>query len=396
MSEEEIKALNKRIRYLERELRYSIEARERLEDLNDRNQRIRNKSNEELNEKNEELALVIENLKRAQMQLVHQEKMASLGQLVASIAHELNTPLGAIRSSASSLRGLLFESIIDLPAKYALLEPAIQSKWSELIQLALKENKITPTSREERQARRLLQTRLEENGIEAAEKLSRILVEMGILNEIDSFLNLLKENSGYEAIRLAHNVVSVHRSSENILLAAERAAKIVFALKTFVHPGNVEGELTKSSIADNLDIVLTLYRGQIKNGIELVRDFQNKGFVYGRHDQLNQVWTNLLHNALQSMESGGELKVSVYEKDTNSIQVDIMDSGPGISEAIQNRIFDPFFTTKRVGEGSGLGLSICQDIVSQHNGSIFFQSQPGKTIFSVLLPIEQKENTIVS
>lgn len=97
MSEEEFKALNKRIRYLERELRYSIEARERLEDLNDRNQRIRNKSNEELNEKNEELALVIENLKRAQMQLVHQEKMASLGQLVASIAHELNTPLGAIR-----------------------------------------------------------------------------------------------------------------------------------------------------------------------------------------------------------------------------------------------------------------------------------------------------------
>ncbi len=387
MTDEEVKALAKRVRFLERELRYANEARVRLEDLNDRNQIVRARSNEELNQKNAELEAALDRLMRAQVQLVQSEKMASLGQLVASVAHELNTPLGAIRASAGSLRELVLRIATELPIAFANLDSTGRTQWLELTRAALAAVDTPPSSREERRLRRELQQRLEDAGIAEADDAARVLIEVGVTALTETHLQLLRHPAAGEILRLARDVVAAVRSSENVRYAAERSAKIVFALKSFVHPGGTDEEWTDGLVTDNLDTVLTLYRGHLQNGVELVRHFQDPGAVWARHDQLNQVWTNLLHNALQALNGqGGELTVAVRATDAGDVQVDVTDTGPGIPTAVQSRIFDPFFTTKPVGEGSGLGLSISMDIIRQHRGSLTFETCPGRTTFSVVLP----------
>ncbi|MCB9594328.1 MAG: HAMP domain-containing histidine kinase, partial [Sandaracinaceae bacterium] len=131
--------------------------------------------------------------------------------------------------------------------------------------------------------------------------------------------------------------------------------------------------------------VLTLHRNQLKHNVELERDYASPGVIWARHDQLDQVWTNLVHNALQAMDGAGSLRVALRD-DGAFLVVEITDSGPGVPEDARERIFDPFYTTKSVGEGSGLGLSICKDIVEGHGGTITLESQPGRTTFAVRLP----------
>ncbi|MEZ4447514.1 MAG: ATP-binding protein [Polyangiaceae bacterium] len=130
--------------------------------------------------------------------------------------------------------------------------------------------------------------------------------------------------------------------------------------------------------------MLTLYYNQIKQGVELVRRFDDPGIVHGRHEELNQVWTNLVHNGLQALECKGRLEVEV-RREGERVLVEIVDSGPGIPSAVQQRMFEPFFTTKPQGERSGLGLSISHDIVARHSGSIEVDSWPGRTCFRVAL-----------
>ena len=386
MSDDDAAALSKRVRHLERELRYAQAARERLEELNDRNQVIRSRSNEELSQKNGELEAALAHLMRAQAQLVQAEKMASLGQLVASVAHELNTPLGAIRASVENLRGAIHDAVVGLPDALATLDAPSREGWRRLVDQALSSAQAPPTLREERLLRRAIATKLEALGLGHAQTSAPLIAEMGLGADLDPHLPLLRTSGAEQLLKRVHSVVEVVRSSENIRIAADRAAKIVFALKSYAHPGGVNGEATDGLVRDNLDTILVLYQGQIRQGIQLSRDYQDPGQLRGRHDELNQVWTNLLHNALQAMGHAGELGVSVRRVGDDGVQVDIMDSGPGIPDAIQARIFEPFFTTKRMGEGSGLGLSICSDIVARHHGTLTFATRPGQTTFSVVLP----------
>ena len=183
----------------------------------------------------------------------------------------------------------------------------------------------------------------------------------------------------------AFDLVTLCRTTDNIRVAASRAAKIVSALKRLAHPGDAAGAPTGGSISESLDTVLTLYQSQIKQGIEVERAYEAPGVVWARHDQLNQVWTNLVHNALQAMGETGTLALSVRELDGH-VEVAITDSGPGIPVEAQKRVFEPFFTTKPLGEGTGLGLSICWDIVTQHGGTLAFETAPGRTTFTVTLP----------
>lgn len=131
-------------------------------------------------------------------------------------------------------------------------------------------------------------------------------------------------------------------------------------------------------------------RYQIKRGVELVRSFEGPGMVRARHDELNQVWTNLLHNALQAMQYAGRLELRLAPADADHVRVQVIDSGPGIPEDILGRIFEPFYTTKAQGEGSGLGLSISRGIVERHGGTIHVDTRPGRTVFTVTLPVESK------
>ncbi|MEZ0371541.1 MAG: sensor histidine kinase, partial [Candidatus Sericytochromatia bacterium] len=144
-----------------------------------------------------------------------------------------------------------------------------------------------------------------------------------------------------------------------------------------------------------LEMMLTLYQNQLKSGIELSRDYaENLPLIKAFADELNQVWINLFHNAVQAMEGSGRLEIRVGAKsesregqDRPYVVVAIGDTGPGIPDEIKARIFEPFFTTKASGQGSGLGLDIVRKIVEKHDGRLHVESQPGKTVVEVWLPV---------
>ncbi len=327
-------------------------------------------------------------LAASQEALIQSEKMAALGQLVAGVAHELNTPLGAIRASADNLTSAV-ESVLQGLLELLAETPAPRrEEWVALVRRAASRS-APRTSREERATQRRVAAQLAATGVEDAASLSAMLTEIGLGGDDTAGAlpspELLRMDRRDELLRGAYDVTSIVRNGRNIRTAADRAAKIVFALKSYAHPGGADGESTRGALADDLDTVLTLYENQIKHHVDLVRDYEDPGVVLGRHDALNQVWTNLVHNALQAMDHKGRLEVSV-RRDGDDALVSVIDSGPGIAASQLDRIFEPFFTTKAAGEGSGLGLSICRDIVEKHGGRIEVASVPGRTRFTVRLP----------
>jgi len=142
-----------------------------------------------------------------------------------------------------------------------------------------------------------------------------------------------------------------------------------------------------TSLTDNMETVLTIYHNQLKYGVEVSKNYQsNLPEINAFPDELNQVWTNIIHNAIQAMNNKGTLDINII-RNNGTIDVSITDSGPGIPADIQAKIFEPFFTTKKAGEGSGLGLDIVRKIIEKHEGTIKVDSVPGKTTFTVSLPV---------
>ncbi len=170
------------------------------------------------------------------------------------------------------------------------------------------------------------------------------------------------------------------------MLAVERASKIVFALKSYARQ-NHSSQMTQAQITEGIDVVLTIYHNQLKQGIEVIKNYGEIPEIRCYAEELNQVWTNLIHNAIQAMNNQGKLEITVAQKN-NQVLVQFTDSGCGIPPEIKHRIFEPFFTTKLPGEGSGLGLDIVCKIVEKHQGKIEVDSVPGKTTFTIFIPME--------
>lgn len=213
-----------------------------------------------------------------------------------------------------------------------------------------------------------------------------MLVDIKVTDNWKVFLPLFSHEKSEELLVLINKLSSIAIGSNNIYIASERAAKIVFALKSYAHYNNLE-EPVKTNIEHGIETVLTLYQNQIKRGVELVKEFKPLPLSYCYEDELNQVWTNLIHNALQAMDFHGTLAIKTKLEDGKAI-IEVEDSGPGIPEAIQDKIFHPFFTTKESGEGTGLGLDIVKKVIDKHYGDIKFKSIIGKgTCFRVSIPI---------
>nr|WP_319392783.1 ATP-binding protein [uncultured Desulfobacter sp.] len=321
---------------------------------------------------------------RAEEELMQAEKMAALGQLIAGIAHEINTPMGAIKSSGSNILDFHKKLQNDIPDLIKKLDDKHLTLFFSLLDRFPKKM-VLRTSREERKIIRALGDNLSKNGIKCSRQTAFFLVQMNVHNQWEIFKPLLFHPESEFILETAYSLHSITSNTENINQAVDRVSKIIYALKSYIRQSDSD-EKTKTDIIDSIETVLTIYHNQIKQNTQLIREYDTIDTILGYPDELSQVWTNLIYNALQAMDYKGVLTIQVKNIDAH-VQICITDTGCGIPQEHRNKIFQPFFTTKKRGEGSGLGLDIVAKIIKKHDGKIDFESDVGKgTTFTILLP----------
>jgi two-component system NtrC family sensor kinase len=338
--------------------------------------------NEALKLTNEELERTLARLKDAQEHMVQTEKLSALGQVAAGIAHEINTPLGAIISANDHLMRGLPKMGITFYDLYRKLKPDEHGFFMELMRRSLNERKEY-TSRDQRALKMGMRKHLTEAGISEPEKIADAFADLGIYEDIDRYMKLLARDGVLDILHLTYHVSSLNLSTRIIEQAAQKAAKVVATLKTFLHVSVYE-EPVLEDVSSGIEMVLALYYSSMKNSVQLVKRFDPVPKISCYPERLHQVWTNLINNALHAIDFNGTLEIDI-ELAGEEISVSVIDDGPGIPEAIRDKIFQPFFTTKKTGEGTGLGLDIALKIVDFHGGRIKYESRPGRTVFTVFL-----------
>jgi two-component system, NtrC family, sensor kinase len=343
-------------------------------------------ANRELQHSNIELETTLDTLQKTQSQLVESEKLVALGQLIAGVAHEINTPLGSIASSIETLTAAYQEQDRFL-ALFATLSPLLRERFLELLTLAATGSNLS--LKEKRDLKKDYEKRLAGRAVPQPRQVADLLSQLPPL-EIERFVPLLEDEQAAAILEHLRQGSHIHRACWNIRTAADKARKVVFALKSFARYDHT-GVKTPTHLRESIETVLTLYHNQMKQAIDLQTDLPEEPPIPAYADELGQVWMNLVHNALQAMDYRGRLEIGLRQ-DADWARVRITDSGCGIPEAIRERIFQPFFTTKPAGEGSGLGLDIVRRIVDKHQGEIRLESTVGVgTSVEVWLPVKGME-----
>ena len=345
-----------------------------------------NRLQEELKEKNQSLKEAMEELLAMQSDIVQQEKMATLGVLIAGIAHEINTPLGAIKASNENLQQGLLNTLTD---KLKNISPEIVEKSANLF--AINKNEIrNNTTREERQYAKVIEEQLkvkfpdQENNYLVARK----LVELGFIEFKDELSTFIAHKKNIDIIDFACDLNKLQKSTQTIALATDKASKVVKALNTFSH-GNIENIITTFNLYENLDSVIILLWNKIKYGSTVVNSISKGVEIDGNEEELSQVWTNIINNALQATNNKCTIWLD-YTEDENNHIISISNDGPQIPEEVRLKIFDAFYTTKKRGEGTGLGLNIVKNIILKHKAQIECNSSAERTSFIISIPKIQK------
>ncbi len=344
------------------------------------------RQNEELRRQKKELQETLQYLKDTQSQLIQSEKMGALGNLIAGIAHEINTPIGAINASVGNISVSIDSSMSNIYRLMTRLSKAELIIFLKIIGFVEK-NKPTLISREKRYYKKLVLEKLVENKINNLESISELIMYLNLYDDIEKIIPLLNVNEAEFILKAVKDIYSIQKNTLNIKLAVDKASKVIFALRKFIHKDQ-SGVKEKADLIENIETVLVLQHNQLKQGIEVIRNFDNTPLINCYPDELIQVWINLISNAIHAMNNKGILTITIKNLGS-SVKVSIADTGHGIPAEIRNKIFEPFYTTKKSGEGTGIGLDIVQRIIEKHNAGIELQSEVGVgTTFNITLPID--------
>lgn len=332
-----------------------------------------------------EKLLLDQTLELSKAAMTIEDKFITLGHLTAGIAHEINSPLGALTAASGNIKEAHKKISVELPEILKKITPKTQEALLQLLTLATSPKEFL-SSREERAKKKAIIAALESNGFTETDRYADILVEIGIYQDVSQILKDLGDDLSL-FLSFIFNFASIDRNNDNITSAAERAVKMISAIKNY-SKRDESGELRLHNIRESIETVLSLYHNDLKHDINLITNFQDVPDLLCNQDELYQVWTNLIYNSLHAMNNKGTLEINLYQEN-GSIIVSISDTGTGIDEKIQHRIFEPYFTTKPRGQGSGIGLDIVKKIIAKHKGTIHFNSKPGATTFFVCFPNTQ-------
>jgi signal transduction histidine kinase len=322
------------------------------------------------------------------------EKMMALGKLSAGLAHELNNPAAAIVRSSDELKKHLhytperFKDVMTMK-----LEPSQVDAVNTILYSKALEGRRALGLRERNQLEEDISDWFDDNDLEGADDLADNFIEYGIgPEELDKVKDYIPASELLAVLYWLDNVLTTERMVGDINEASTRISKLVQSVKSYSHMDRGHDKALTNihiGIKDTLTMLdHKIRKANISLAIDVASGIPPVNLLAG---EMNQVWTNIIDNAIDALEGVPSPMLTVKSvKDGEFVKVLIIDNGPGIPADLIGKIFDPFFTTKEVGKGSGLGLEIAKNIVEQHNGSLKATSKPGETIFTVCIPLKDK------